>query len=401
MLPSIYFTLMAGHRYAEVKHDFENWLPKLSPRSVVLFHDVIERQDDFGVWRLWQEIARKGNSFVFHFGHGLGLWKKNRVSNEDSPFIRELLRANESQRCEITAYYALTGAALNFAKAEEKRQQDLKTGRLQVFTPRTDNIWVKRCLSLIYDLPVVDFPPPEFWRPFDAHPYDQLGRRWIAHQHLPPFESLVRWARDRGVVLITTIRHPADTLVSLYHYVRNFRERTQIDAETTNLLTNGEKGKADDDLPASDRLQAYLREKFFKTLHFSIAWLQRRLSYGIRYEDLWYKPFEAVDALTNQIFPVPREHISACLEKCRLEQMRKDAQADAAFFRGGGVGNWKTSLPASVVRMLARLPPYLRKSTGSGTVSMRIRMRAKRPNRSYLPVLRRRQVAYRLFPTRL
>jgi hypothetical protein len=98
---------------------------------------------------------------------------------------------------------------------------------LIVGTPRTGNTWIKYCLSLIYDLRVVDFSPPEFWRPFDAHPYDQLGRRWIAHQHLPPLESLVRWARDRGLVLITTIQHPADTLVSLYHYVRNFRERTQ------------------------------------------------------------------------------------------------------------------------------------------------------------------------------
>jgi Sulfotransferase domain len=239
----------------------------------------------------------------------------------------------------------------------EKSLSDLKI--LILGTPRTGNTWIKYCLSLIYDLPVVDFPPPEFWRPFDAHPYDQLGRRWIAHQHLPPFESLVHWARNRGVVLITTIRHPADTLVSLYHYVRNFRERTPIDDETISLLTtSSKKGETDNELPAHDDLQAYVREKFFKTLHFSIAWLQRRLSYGIRYEDLWDKPFETIHALTDQISPVLHEHISACLERCRLEQMRKDAQADAVFFRGGGVGNWKTSLPASIVRMLAHLPPY-------------------------------------------
>jgi hypothetical protein len=230
---------------------------------------------------------------------------------------------------------------------------------LIVSTPRTGNTWIKYCLSLIYDLPVVDFSPPEFWRPFDAHPYDQLGRRWIAHQHLLPFESLVRWARDRGVVLITTIRHPADTLVSLYHYVRNFRECTPIEDETIRLLTtSSKKGKADNELPAHEDLQAYVREKFFKTLHFSIAWLQRRLSYGIRYEDLWDKPFETIRALTDQISPVPHEHILVCLEKCQLEQMRKDAQADAAFFRGGGVGNWKTSLPTPIICMLARLPPY-------------------------------------------
>jgi hypothetical protein len=106
-----------GHQYEEVKHDFESWLPKLSKRAIVLLHDVAVKEADFGVWRLWQEIARKGNSFVFQFGHGLGLWKRNLVSKQDSPFIQDLLRADESQQCEITAHYAIAAAALSFAKA--------------------------------------------------------------------------------------------------------------------------------------------------------------------------------------------------------------------------------------------------------------------------------------------
>ncbi len=215
---------------------------------------------------------------------------------------------------------------------------------LIVSTPRTGNTWVKYCLSLIYDLPVLDFPAPDFWRRFDSKRYDQLGDRWIAHQHLPPFEPLVQWARSRGVILITTTRHPADTLVSVYHYVRNFRGRTPIDPETCQLL--------------SDDLEVYVRERFFKALHFSISWLQRRFSHGIRYEDLWYRPFETVRALTDQICRVSGEHISACLQKSRLEQMRKDADRDAAFFHMGSVDNWKTSLPAEVVQMLRDLPPY-------------------------------------------
>ena len=230
---------------------------------------------------------------------------------------------------------------------------------LIVGTPRTGNTWVKRCLSLIYDLPVVDFSLPEFWRPFDAHPYDQLGHRWIAHQHLPPFDSIVRWARDRNVILITTTRHPADTLVSLYHYARNFGARGEIERETLELLQMSDKqDKREANSTSSNGLQAYVREKFFKTLHFSIAWLQRRFSYGIRYESLWDKPFETIETLTNQISPVSCQHIRDCLEKCQLEQMRKDAQGDAAFFRGGGLGNWKTSLPAEIVEMLRHLSPY-------------------------------------------
>lgn len=61
------------HTYEAAKHDFESWLPKMSSKGVVILHDVIVRQGDFGVFKLWQEIAERYPTRLFGFSHGLGI----------------------------------------------------------------------------------------------------------------------------------------------------------------------------------------------------------------------------------------------------------------------------------------------------------------------------------------
>jgi GT2 family glycosyltransferase/glycosyltransferase involved in cell wall biosynthesis len=61
------------HRYEDVKEDFESWEAKLSPRAIVLFHDINVREKGFGVYKYWSEIEARYPSFSFLHGHGLGV----------------------------------------------------------------------------------------------------------------------------------------------------------------------------------------------------------------------------------------------------------------------------------------------------------------------------------------
>ncbi len=94
------------HGYDDVKEDFETYMPKLSDRAVVIFHDTYEFQEGFGVHRFWEELAATKPSFNFQHGHGLGVLAFGaRVPESISDFLTQ---ANE-QNSPVQSVYQHLG----------------------------------------------------------------------------------------------------------------------------------------------------------------------------------------------------------------------------------------------------------------------------------------------------
>lgn len=60
------------HTYEATLHDYTTWYPKLAEGAIVLFHDIAVHIEDFGVYRLWEQLIDLPH-FEFPHSNGLGV----------------------------------------------------------------------------------------------------------------------------------------------------------------------------------------------------------------------------------------------------------------------------------------------------------------------------------------
>ncbi len=108
------------HTYQAVSHDLRSWLKKVKPGGIVLIHDVMVRHADFGVWKLWDELASSGEHFVFRHSWGLGVFRKPGSAEPGNGLLKILFDSSPEIGEHARKFYALCATKLQHEHEGER-----------------------------------------------------------------------------------------------------------------------------------------------------------------------------------------------------------------------------------------------------------------------------------------
>ena len=97
------------HTYESVKHDFDNWLKKVTDEGIILLHDICVTKEDFGVFKLWEELKNEYSYLEFFHSNGLGVIFKK----ETNQFTLKSLKDIFSRYYSVYHLYNSQKAILN------------------------------------------------------------------------------------------------------------------------------------------------------------------------------------------------------------------------------------------------------------------------------------------------
>ena len=208
--------------------------------------------------------------------------------------------------------------------------------------PKTGNTWLRLLLHHVYGVPQVELPT--IW---DAQVAARLPDAFVAHQHYQPTEHLVGWLVANRVTVFSTIRHPADTFLSLFHYLQ-----WHVDESDPYQQLMRKDGGA----PGA-HAHKYARSYFPLSYGLTLAW-EKLGSRVVRYEDLLHDPVAELTRATSVIGQVDPVKISAAAFLCQPERAVAVGSVDERHARTREPGRWRTELPADIVETLRTQEPF-------------------------------------------
>ena len=208
--------------------------------------------------------------------------------------------------------------------------------------PKTGNTWLRWLLHYAYGVPQVELPAQ-----WDPQAISELPDKFVAHQHYAPSEELLDWLVANRVAVLSTIRHPADTFLSLFHYVQWHEDPS----DPYQQLLRNDGGK-----PGSHALQ-YARRHFPLVYALTLAWAKLG-SHVVRYEDLLADPVAELGRVAARVGPVDPRKLTTAAFLARADSLAATRSVDARHLRTRTARRWTSELPDELVESLRSREPF-------------------------------------------
>lgn len=204
--------------------------------------------------------------------------------------------------------------------------------------PKTGNVWVERILATAYGLRSIDAPPliqdgVEGIRQFVERGGFPDGT--IFHQHFRHSDEFVALMDDLTASIVTVLRDPYDTFVSLYFYIQRFSENYPVKSPARAVA-----GKP---LDAPETLR-FLERNFGHHLDMASQWLRSGRSVVVRYEDMHADPVGETKRLTDRIEPVDQATVERAVAAADSRSMKQENRTLKKHIRSATVGDWRNHL---------------------------------------------------------
>lgn len=126
------------HTYEAVKADYENWLPKMSDRGVMLFHDINVRYGDFEVWKFWEEVSSEYLHFEMVYGFGLGLLA---VGHQIPNPLYALLQSSDDDLANFREFFYQLGLRVEQLLKDKQAagKREARISELEAFVTKLQN----------------------------------------------------------------------------------------------------------------------------------------------------------------------------------------------------------------------------------------------------------------------